>query len=346
MPTTKLDTSDQDTGPQPPGPLLDIKDLRTYLFTRWGTIRAVDGVDLQLHEGETLGIVGESGSGKSMLGLSMVRLTPDPVARFVSGEINFQGSNLLDVSESEMRRIRGEGISMIFQDPQQSLNPVFTVGSQVKESIRQGDPSLSRAQVHEQAIEALRSVSVPEPEQRLKDYPHELSGGMKQRIVSAMVMIREPRILVADEPTTALDVTIQAQFLALLSDLQARTNVSLVLITHDFGVVAHMCDRVAVMYAGRIVEEGPVQEIFDDPRHPYTRALLAARPKPDMEQGHLRTIEGQPPSLSSPPAACRFEPRCEFAVAQCAEEYPAELIVGPKHAAWCWRSEEQPWNSH
>ena len=260
-------------------PVLEVRDLVTYLYTRWGVTKAVDGVSLQLHAGEVLGIVGESGSGKSMLALSLVRLTPEPAGRILSGQVLLNGRDLLSLSEKQMRRIRGREISMILQDPQQSLNPVYSVGNQLAETIRLHNTAASSGDVRERSITALKSVRVPAPERRLRSFPHQMSGGMKQRVVGAMAVACQPSVLIADEPTTALDATIQAQYLRLLNELREQTSVAIILITHDFGVIAESCDRVAVMYAGRIVEQGPVSELFDDPRHPYTQALLAARPR-------------------------------------------------------------------
>jgi len=323
--------------------VLEVTDLKTYLFTRWGTTKAVDGVSLYLYPGETLGIVGESGSGKSMLALSLVRLTPEPASRIVGGQVLLGGRDLLALSEKQMRDVRGKEISMILQDPQQSLNPVFSVGNQLREAIEVHDQNLTDEQAHERAVSALTSVHVPAPEERLRNFPHQLSGGMKQRIVGAMAMAYQPQVLIADEPTTALDVTIQAQYLRLLKDLQTRTGVGIILITHDFGVIAEACDRVAVMYAGRIVEQAPVAEIFDNPQHPYTRALLESRPKLDSTATRLRSIAGQPPSLTDLPEGCRFAPRCEYAIDRCQREYPPTLSMSDQHTAACWRSEEAPW---
>ncbi|MGH8915128.1 MAG: ABC transporter ATP-binding protein [Acidimicrobiia bacterium] len=323
--------------------VLEVRDLRTYLYTRWGTTKAVDGVSLHLDAGETLGIVGESGSGKSMLALSLVRLTPEPAGRIVGGEVILNGRDLLSLSEKGMREVRGNEISMILQDPQQSLNPVFSVGNQLGEAIRVHDRSLRADEVHTRKVEAMKSVQVPAPERRLRSFPHQLSGGMKQRIVGAMAMAYQPQVLIADEPTTALDVTIQAQYLRLLKDLQARTGVGIILITHDFGVIAEACDRVAVMYAGRIVEQAPVVEIFDHPRHPYTRALLDSRPRPEPTSARLQSIDGQPPSLNDLPPGCRFAPRCPHVIDRCRSEYPPAFLAGEQHLAACWRSEEAPW---
>jgi peptide/nickel transport system permease protein len=327
--------------------VLRVKDLRTFLVTRWGTTRAVDGVDLELERSSTLGIVGESGSGKTMLGLSLVRLTPEHVSKTVSGEIWLDGRELLGMSAAELRRVRSRQLSMIFQDPQQSLNPVFTVGSQLGEAIRAQDRNVTRSSMRQIAVDALQAVHVPDAESRLDNYPHQLSGGMKQRVVSAMAMLGEPKLIVADEPTTALDATIQAQFLNLLKELQRTTGVALIIITHDFDVVAETCSRVAVMYAGRIVEQGPVGDIFDNSRHPYTRALLEARPNnAGTRSSILKTIDGQPPSLVDLAPGCRFAPRCLYAEPDCVASYPPEVSIGDGHSAWCWRAEEQPWMNH
>jgi len=327
-------------------PVLRVVDLHTYLFTRWGTTRAVDGVSFDLQRGETLGIVGESGSGKSMLALSLVRLTPEPASKILRGQVLLDGQNLLDMSEKEMREVRGRDISMILQDPHQSLNPVFSVGNQLEETMRIHGGASNRAEARRGAVEALRQVHVPSPEQRMKSYPHEMSGGMKQRIVGAMAIAYRPKVLIADEPTTALDVTIQKQYLKLLKELQAETGVAILLITHDFGVVAESCDRVAVMYAGRLVEQGPVESVFDNPRHPYTRALLSSRPRLDADLRRLPFIDGQPPELTDLPPGCRFAPRCGYALEACLESYPGAVEISRAHLAWCWRSEEEPWANH
>ena len=324
-------------------PVLKVEGLRTHLFTRWGTTRAVDDVSFELRRGETLGIVGESGSGKSMLALSLVRLTPEPAARILAGSVVLDGTDLLGLPEKRMRKLRGSAIAMILQDPHQSLNPVFTVGNQLAEAVHTHRPAMNGAAVRERVLDGLRKVRMPAPERRLEDYPHELSGGMKQRIVGAMAMSADPLVLIADEPTTALDVTTQAQYLRLLKELQRETDVGIILITHDFGVVAQTCDRVAVMYAGRIVEEAPVREIFDRPRHPYTRALLDSRPRRDTRVERLRSIEGSPPSLIDPPPGCRFAPRCPFVQERCEREYPDRVTVADGHVAACWRSGETLW---
>jgi oligopeptide/dipeptide ABC transporter ATP-binding protein len=318
--------------------LLDVRDLHTHLRTRWGVVRAVDGVSFSVSEGETLGLVGESGSGKTMTALSVLRLLPEPAARIVEGRILLDGDDLVSKSEREMRRVRGRRISMILQDPQTSLNPVFTAGAQIVEALRSLRAD-SRRNLWRRAEEALRRVRVAAPEQRLRDYPHQMSGGMKQRVVGAIALAGEPHVLIADEPTTALDATIQLQYLTLLRDIQTRTRLGMLFITHDFGIVARMCDRVAVMYAGRIVESGPVRTIFRAPRHPYTEALMASVPRMDAVVQRLPSIEGQPPALHRLPAGCRFAPRCRYADDRCRHEYPPSFPLGPAHEAACWRVE-------
>ena len=318
--------------------VLELRDLHAQLSTRWGVVRAVDGVSLTLREGETLGLVGESGCGKTMTALSILRLLPRPAGRIVKGQILLEGEDLVAKSDREMRRVRGRRIAMILQDPQTSLNPVFTIGNQLVEAFRvhlvEGVRALRR-----RAEEALRQVRVAAPAQRLRDYPHQMSGGMKQRVVGAIAIAGAPRVLIADEPTTALDVTIQLQYLTLLREIQTRTRLAMLFITHDFGIVARMCDRVAVMYAGRIVESGPMRELFAAPRHPYTQALMAAVPKMDAPTGRLVAIDGQPPALHRLPAGCRFAPRCRYADDRCGREYPPAFAVGPAHEAACWRAE-------
>ena len=321
--------------------VLEVKDLHAYLYTRWGVVRAVDGVSFALREGETLGLVGESGCGKTMTGLSVLRLLPEPAGRIVRGQVLLQGEDLVTKSESEMRRVRGRRISMILQDPQTSLNPVFTIGDQLVEALRMLYADAAPALSH-RAEEALRSVKVAAPEQRMRAYPHQMSGGMKQRVVGAIAVAGEPRVLIADEPTTALDVTIQLQYLTLLKEIQARTRLAMLFITHDFGIVARMCDRVAVMYAGRIVESGPTRALFRAPRHPYTEALMASVPRMEASVERLPSIEGQPPLLHDLPVGCRFAPRCRYVDDRCRREYPPTLPVGPAHEAACWRVEPSP----
>jgi oligopeptide/dipeptide ABC transporter ATP-binding protein len=320
--------------------VLEVNDLHAQLETRWGVVRAVDGVSFTLHEGETLGLVGESGCGKTMTALSILRLLPQPAGRIVSGQILLDGEDLVTKSEREMERVRGRKVAMILQDPQTSLNPVFSIGNQLVEALRVHLAEPARA-LYRRAEDALRRVRVAAPQQRMRDYPHQMSGGMKQRVVGAIAVAGEPRVLIADEPTTALDVTIQLQYLALLKEIQARTRLAMLFITHDFGIVARMCDRVAVMYAGRIVEQGPLRTLFRSPRHPYTQALMAAVPRLDAVD-RLTAIEGQPPALHRLTAGCRFAPRCRYVDTRCHHEYPTVVPVGPDHEAACWRVEPSP----
>ena len=319
--------------------VLAVRDLHTHFFLRRGVVKVVDGVSFSLRQGEVLGLVGESGSGKSVTALSLMRLLPQPAARTVHGEVLLEGENLLTKSPGEMRQIRGRKISMILQDPQTSLNPVFTIGDQLRESIAKHHPGDDNT-VMQRVIEALRKVKLAAPERRIHQYPHQMSGGMKQRVVGAIAISCGPRVLIADEPTTALDVTIQLQYLKLLKELQQSSDLAILFITHDFGIVAKMCDRVAVMYSGRIVEAGPVRQVFDNPRHPYTQALIASVPKMKKQHtGRLPTIEGQPPAFSDLPAGCRFAPRCPQADERCRTAYPPSFAVGAEHAADCWRLE-------
>jgi oligopeptide/dipeptide ABC transporter ATP-binding protein len=317
--------------------ILEVEDLRTYCFTRRGVVKAVDGVSFSLREGETLGIVGESGCGKTMTALSLLRLVPRPAARIVNGAIRLEGENLLEKSEREMRDIRGRRISMILQDPQTSLNPVFSIGNQLIEAIQIHHHQDGRRSLLRRAIDGLKQVRVAAAERRVQDYPHQMSGGMKQRVVGAIAISCEPHVIIADEPTTSLDVTIQAQYLRLLREIQEETNLALIFITHDFGIVAKMCDRVMVMYAGRVVESGPVRDIFDRPSHPYTQALLSSVPRMDEDVERLYSITGQPPALWGLPPGCRFAPRCPYADERCGREYPPSFPVGEGHHAGCWR---------
>ena len=301
--------------------LLEVRNLRTQFKTRAGVVRAVDGVSFHLDEGELLGLVGESGCGKSITSLSVMRLISPP-GEIVGGEILFAGENLLAASEDRMREIRGDDIAMIFQDPMTSLNPVYTVGEQIAEALRL-HRRLNRKQAREAAIEAMREVSIPDPSRRVDDYPHQLSGGMRQRVMIAMALACDPKLLIADEPTTALDVTIQAQILELIDELRRTRNLAVLLITHDLGVVAEVADRVAVMYTGRIVEESPVAELFARPKHPYTEGLLRSVPK--LTEAHvskaerLSTIEGTVPKPTNLPAGCHFAPRCAHRMPRCTE---------------------------
>jgi len=302
--------------------------------------RAVDDVSLVLDEGQTLGIVGESGSGKTTLALSLLRLLP-PAARFVSGEILFEGSDLLKKSEADMRRIRGKRIAMILQDPMASLNPLFTVGDQVAEPIRVHEGA-SRRNAWSRATDLLKAVRIAAPETRVREYPHQLSGGMRQRIVGAIAISCEPRVLIADEPTTSLHLTIHAQYLKLLRDLQRSHNLALIFITHNLGIVAKMCDQVAVMYAGRLVEQGPVKQIYNTPAHPYTRALLESIPRVGDNRKRLTAIDGQPPDPSAPPPGCAFHPRCPSVMDRCRTEAPPEFRVADAQTSRCWLSDPKP----
>ncbi|RMF84447.1 MAG: ABC transporter ATP-binding protein [Nitrospinota bacterium] len=319
-------------------PILEVRDLHTYFFPRRGVVKAVEGVSFSLARGETLGLVGESGCGKTMTALSLLRLVPQPAARIVRGEVWLEGENLLEKSEREMRQIRGRQISMILQDPQTSLNPVFTIGDQLIEAIAIHQRGRYR-DLLQRAIEVLRRVKLAGPEQRIHNYPHQMSGGMKQRVVGAIAISCAPKVLIADEPTTALDVTIQLQYLNLLKEIQAQTQMAILFITHDFGVVAHMCDRVAVMYAGRIVETGSVRDVFNQPLHPYTQALIASVPRMTERVERLYSIEGQPPTPYDLPPGCRFAPRCPWADTRCHQEYPPLFQVNQEHTADCWRLE-------
>ncbi len=319
--------------------LLEIHELRTSFFTQRGEARAVDGVSLQIEAGKTLGIVGESGCGKTMTALSILRLLP-PGGRVLAGEIRFDGTNLLALSEAEMRKVRGNEIAMIFQEPMSSLNPVFTVGNQIIEAVRlhQG---LGRQAARAKAIEMLKLVEISEAERRIDDYPHQMSGGMRQRVMIAIALSCNPRLLIADEPTTALDVTIQAQILDLLASLQQRLGMALLLVTHDLGIVAERADDVAVMYAGRVVEKAAVRELFAHPLHPYTRGLLRSIPRVgEKRERRLEAIPGLVPDLLSLPNGCHFRDRCTMAIERCASEDPPLLEHASTHAAACIRADE------
>ena len=322
--------------------ILQVNDLHTYFFNRRGVTKAVDGITFTLRQGETLGIVGESGCGKTMTALSLLGLVPRPAARIVSGEIILDGEDLTKKSEEEMRKIRGRKISMILQDPQTSLNPVFSIGNQVIEALGISEKT-NRKSMFNRAVESLRSVRVAAPESRMSDYPHQMSGGMKQRVIGAISMASSPNVIIADEPTTALDVTIQLQYLNLLKDIQQETGMAIIFITHDFGIVARMCDRVAVMYAGRIVESADVRSLFNKPSHPYTQALINSVPQMDRTD-RLFSIDGQPPALWDLPEGCRFAERCEHARPQCHQEYPGVLPAGEDHVASCWML-DQSWSN-
>jgi oligopeptide/dipeptide ABC transporter ATP-binding protein len=317
-------------------PLLELQNLSTHYVSAQGTrvVRAVDEVSLSLNAGETLGIVGESGSGKSTLALTILRILP-PAAQIVSGKMLFEGEDLLLKSDEEMRRVRGKRIAMILQDPMASLNPLFTIGDQVAETLRVHEGA-SRANAWERARGLLKAVRIPSPEMRVTQYPHEMSGGMRQRIVGAIDISCEPRLLIADEPTTSLDLTIQAQYLALLRDLQREHGLALIFITHNLGIVAKMCDQLAVMYAGRVVESGPVSQIFNNPTHPYTEALLSSIPRMTDNRQRLTAIEGQPPDLSALPQGCSFAPRCPEVFERCRTHAPPAFTTGVDRNARCW----------
>jgi oligopeptide/dipeptide ABC transporter ATP-binding protein len=312
-----------------------VKDLRTHIVTRWGTVRAVDGVSFTVGEGETLGLVGESGSGKSMTCLSILRLVPRPAARIEGGTVLLDGDDLLAKTEREMVAVRGKKVSMILQDPMSSLNPVFSIGMQVREPLALHHRLRGSALV-ERAVQLLASVGIASPAARLRAFPHQLSGGMRQRVVGAMAISAPPRLLIADEPTTSLDLTIQAQYLRLLKEIQARHRLAMIFVTHNLGIVARMCDRVAVMYAGRVVEAGPVRTIFASPAHPYTKALLDSVPRLAAARARLTAIEGQPPDLASAEPGCAFAPRCAKVMDRCRVEAPPEIAVAPGHTTRCW----------
>ncbi|MBX6328383.1 MAG: ABC transporter ATP-binding protein [Pseudolabrys sp.] len=333
-------------------PLLVVEDLRTYFDLRHGVVKAVDGVSFSLAPGETLAIVGESGCGKSMTALSLMRLVPDPPGRIVGGSVRLAGTELLALDEEEMRAVRGKDIAMIFQEPMTSLNPVLTIGRQIAEAILLHE-RMSRAEAWDKAIEMLRLTRIPAPAQRAREYPHQLSGGMRQRAMIAMALACNPKVLIADEPTTALDVTIQAQILDLILDLQRKLGTALILITHDLGVVAEAAQRVIVMYAGRKVEEASVEDLFARPQHPYTHGLMASIPRLGLmrgeEGGHagrLREIPGMVPSLTRLPPGCVFAPRCAHAADICRAAYPPFEEKRPGHRAACWRAGELYGNGH
>jgi oligopeptide transport system ATP-binding protein len=316
--------------------LLEVDDLRTHFYTQDGIVKAVDGVTLHINEGETLGIVGESGSGKSVTALTMMRLIPQPPGKVVGGTIGFDGRDLLKVSDEEMRRIRGKEIGMIFQDPMTSLNPVLTIGRQMTEAIEL-HLRLSGGKARDRAVEYLNLVGIPNARERLGQYPHQLSGGQRQRVMIAMALSCNPKLLIADEPTTALDVTIQAQILELIKNLQKELGMAVMVITHALGVVAGMADRVNVMYAGHVYETADVDELFGNPRNPYTLGLLKSIPRLDEERKtKLDPIRGLPPDLINPGQGCPFVPRCDYAVDVCAQQFPPFREVVPHHKTLCW----------
>jgi oligopeptide transport system ATP-binding protein len=318
------------------GCLLSVENLKTHFFTRSGVVKAVDGVSFSVNYGESLAIAGESGCGKSITSLSIMRLVPKPAGRTVGGKILFQGEDLLTKSAEEMRHIRGKDIAMILQDPLMSLNPVYTIGNQVSEAFRlEGDKNNQQSLI-EKVVHVLNLVKISSPEHRVNDYPFQLSGGMRQRVVAAIAIARQPKLLIADEPTTSLDVTIQDQFLRLLKQMQKQSNMGLILITHDLAIVAENCDRIAVMYAGKVVENGSVKEVYSNPLHPYTKALMQALPKLDSKRKRLYQIEGEPPNLLRLLPGCSFWPRCPSAMDICKTEYPPLTQVNNNRSVACW----------
>jgi len=317
-------------------PLLEVRDLRTSFFTDAGEVRAVDGVSFAVEPGKLMGLVGESGSGKTVSVLSVMRLLPES-ARVVGGAVMFEGRNLLELSEPEMRAVRGAKIAMIFQEPMTSLNPVFTIGSQIGEAVRLHQHT-ARRETLERTIEALRLVGIADPERRVNDYPHQLSGGMRQRVMIAMALACNPRLLIADEPTTALDVTIQAQILDLIRELQARLGLAVILVTHDLGIVAQYADDVTILYAARVMEQAPSAELFRNPLNPYTRGLLESIPGADsVHHRRLRAIAGTIPNALHPPSGCRFHPRCPMVIDECARVVPPLEAKAPQHMVACIR---------
>ena len=320
--------------------LLEVKDLRTYFYTYEGVVKAVDGVSYELEEGETLGLVGESGCGKSVSALSVMRLIPDPPGKIVDGEIQFENEDILKVDMDDMRRIRGGKISMVFQEPMTSLNPVLTVEKQLTETLEL-HMGMTKAEARQEGVDLLTRVGIPDPDKRIKQYPHQFSGGMRQRVMIAMALSCNPRLIIADEPTTALDVTIQAQILELMKSLTTEFGVALIVITHNLGVVARYADRMNIMYAGKIIERGTAMEVYANPRHPYTVGLLHSVPRLDQPRREkLDPIEGQPPDLINVPQGCAFRARCRWAIDKCATEAPPLMPTGDGHWSACWRAEE------
>ena len=320
-------------------PLLEVRDLKTQFFTQRGVVHAVDGVSFDLESGETLGLVGESGCGKSVSALSIMRLIPDPPGRIVGGEVIFDGQDLLKLPESEMRRVRGRQISMVFQEPMTSLNPVLSVERQLTEALEL-HLGMNKGEARREAVRRLEQVGIPDPERRVKQYPHQFSGGMRQRVMIAMALSCDPKLIIADEPTTALDVTIQAQILELMKSLSLESGVALIIITHNLGVVARYADRVNIMYAGKIIERGSALDIYRRPSHPYALGLLNSVPRLDQPRKEkLDPIEGQPPDLISMGAGCSFRERCRFSIDRCAEEVPSLQSVGDGHLAACFEAD-------
>jgi len=319
-------------------PILETKNLKTYFFLSNGTVKAVDGVDLKLDRQITLGLVGESGCGKSVTSLSIMRLVPSPPGRIEKGHIFFNGRDILGLSETEMRRVRGNDIAMVFQEPMTSLNPVFTIGSQITEAVTLHQ-KVGKKEARNRTIEMLKLVGIPSPEQRIDEYPHQLSGGMRQRAMIAMALSCHPDLLIADEPTTALDVTIQAQIMELLAKLQEELAMSILLITHDLGVVAESTERMAVMYAGRIVEEGTTRDVFNSTMHPYTKGLIKSVPRLDTLRSRLSVIEGTVPDPADLPSGCPFHPRCPLTDERCSEQLPELETISNNHKARCFKSD-------
>ncbi|MBF0279982.1 MAG: ABC transporter ATP-binding protein [SAR324 cluster bacterium] len=321
--------------------ILRVKGLQTHFKTDDGIVQAVEDVSFELAEKETLGIVGESGSGKSVTNLSLMKLIPSPPGKIVGGEVLFEGEDLVHVPENQMRRIRGNKISMIFQDPMTCLNPFLRISTQMIE-VFMLHQNMDKKRAHQESIEMLKLVGIPKPEKRVDDYPHQFSGGMRQRVMIAMALSCKPKILIADEPSTALDVTIQAQILELMKELSAKLNTAIIMITHDLGVVAGICDNVCVMYAGTIVEKAPTEELYKTPKHPYTQGLLNSIPKlGKRREDKLYSIEGQPPNLINLPDCCSFYPRCEFAMEICTKKMPEAIPVGEKREVKCWLYHEK-----
>ncbi|MBY7144077.1 ABC transporter ATP-binding protein [Virgibacillus sp. NKC19-3] len=320
--------------------VLALRHLHTHFFTDNGEIPAVDGVSINIHKGEVVGIVGESGCGKSVTSLSVMQLIPSPPGKIVDGEINFKGENLVSASESRMKKVRGNEISMIFQEPMTSLDPLFTIGNQMREAIRIHE-KISKKEARKRSIDMLKLVGIPRPDAVIDEYPHQLSGGMRQRVMIAMAMSQDPELLIADEPTTALDVTIQAQILDLMRNLNNEKDTSILLITHDLGVVAEICDRVVVMYAGQVVEEGTTREILKDPKHPYSKGLIRSLPKIHEREQKLYSIPGTVPKPKMDRVGCRFAARCEFAFDRCFQESPELYALGNARASRCFLYDEK-----
>jgi oligopeptide/dipeptide ABC transporter ATP-binding protein len=322
------------------GSLLEVKGLKTYFFLKRGVVKAVDGVSFSVDKGQSIGLVGESGCGKTITAMSILRLEPKPAGEIVGGEIIFEGQDLVQQSEAEMRKIRGARISIIMQDPMTSLNPVYTIGNQLAEAFILHGGIKNKKEVNERVIKVLEQVEIPAASTRIRNYPHQMSGGMRQRVVGAMAISCSPSLLIADEPTTSLDVTTQAQYLRLLKKIQQETEMAMLFITHDLGIVTKMCDKVCVMYTGKVIERAGVRELWDNPRHPYTIALMKSRPALKTKVERLYSIEGSVPSLLDLPAGCSFNPRCERATDHCRQECPSEEEISGSHYVSCWRAKE------